>query len=129
MASKKKNDDDGFELEEQQASAGGGAAGAKKAKSSVKGRLGKGGDPHVLSYRHANKRKNNPEVGMVTPDTDPETPKTAWAYDPHIDPVLQFDTGRAQIEKLIDDALASGDDATTRAALEQLKRQAGPYLN
>ena len=26
------------------------------------------------------------------------------------DPVLQFDVGRAQVEKVIDDALASGDE-------------------
>src|SRR3546814_12748252 len=37
--------------------------------------------------------------------------------------------GRVQVERLIDDALASGDDAVMRAALEQLKRQAAPYLN
>jgi adenine-specific DNA-methyltransferase len=30
---------------------------------------------------------------------------------------------------LIDEALASGDQATMRRALEQLKRQAAPYLN
>ena len=66
---------------------------------------------------------------MVDPDTDPEQPKTTWAYDPHIDPALQFDIGRAQVETLIDDALASGDEDVMRRALEQLKRQAGPYLN
>ena len=83
----------------------------------------------VLSYRHPDKRKNNPEVGIVKPENDPEQPKTQWVYDPHIDPALQFDVGRAQIEKLIDDALASGDDATMRAALEELKRYSAPYLN
>lgn len=86
-------------------------------------------DPKVIAYRHKEKRKNNPDVGVVTPDNDPEQPRTRWAYDPHIDPALQFDIGRAQIEKLIDDELASGDEATMRAALEQLKRQAEPYLN
>ena len=25
----------------------------------------------ILSYRHPDRRKNNPEVGMVTPATDP----------------------------------------------------------
>lgn len=29
----------------------------------------------IISYRHADKRKNNPEVGMVTPATDPEAGK------------------------------------------------------
>jgi adenine-specific DNA-methyltransferase len=83
----------------------------------------------VLSYRHADKRKNNPEVGMVDPDTDPGEGKTRWAYDPHIDPALQFDVGRAEIEKIIDDALASGDESTMREALATLKRMSEPYLN
>ena len=83
----------------------------------------------VLSYRHADRRKNNPEVGMVDPETDPAQPKTTWAYDPHIDPALQFDVGRAGIERFIDDALASGDEATLRGALEELRRLSQPYLN
>jgi len=83
----------------------------------------------IISYRHADKRKNNPEVGMVTPATDPEAGKTRWAYDPHLDPALQFDPARANIEKLIDDALASGDTDRMREALEELKRQQSPYLN
>ena len=66
---------------------------------------------------------------MVSPDTDPEQPKTTWKYDPHIDPAMQFDTRRAQIESLIDNALTSGDETAMRRALEQLKRQAEPYLN
>jgi adenine-specific DNA-methyltransferase len=85
--------------------------------------------PHVISYRHAEKRRNNPEVGMVDPDTDPDEDKTAYAYDPHLDPALQFDVGRAQVERIIDDALESGDEAAMREALLTLKRIAEPYLN
>jgi adenine-specific DNA-methyltransferase len=87
------------------------------------------GAPPVISYRHDQRRTNNPEVGMVDPDSDPAEGKNRWAYDPHIDPALQFDSSRAGLEKLIDDALASGDEAVMRRALEQLKRQAEPYLN
>lgn len=83
----------------------------------------------VLSYRHSDRRKNNPEVGMVSPDTDPDDPKTTYAYDPHIDPTLHFDTGRFAIEKLIDDALASGSEVEMKEALKQLKRQQSSYLN
>lgn len=101
---------------------------ARQAKAEVKGRKGDDG-AKVLAYQHDQKRTNNPDVGVVTPDNDPDQPKTTWAYDPHIDPALQFDIGRARIEALIDDALASGDEAVMRAALEQLKRQAEPYLN
>lgn len=89
----------------------------------------KGTEAQILSYRHADKRKNNPEVGMVTPATDPDEGKTRWKYDPHIDPALQFDPSRAAIEKLIDDALASGDSDAMSSVLEELKRMQSPYLN
>jgi adenine-specific DNA-methyltransferase len=82
----------------------------------------------IVSYRHSQTRKANPEVGLVDPDTDPLQPRTTWAYDPHLDPTLQFDVGRAQIENLIDSAITSGDEVTMRKALEQLRRQAEPYL-
>ncbi|QEP42467.1 site-specific DNA-methyltransferase [Ectothiorhodospiraceae bacterium BW-2] len=83
----------------------------------------------VIAYRHSDKRKNNPEVGMVTPGNDADDHQTEWHYDPHIDPSLQFDVGRADIEQLIDEALESGDADTMRAALEELKRASQPYLN
>ena len=54
------------------------------------------GEPQVLSYRHLDKRKNNPEVGLVSETSDPEQPKTTWAYDPHLDPALQFDSARSR---------------------------------
>ncbi len=82
----------------------------------------------VIAYRHDQTRTNNPEVGLVTPDDDADERQTRYAWDPHIDPALQFDIGRAQVERLIDDALASGDAEAIRAALLQLKRQAEPYL-
>ena len=103
------------------------------AQSGTKARAGQGKgateDSKILSYRHGDKRKNNPQVGLVNEANDPEQPKTTWRYDPHIDPALAFDVGRAQVEKLIDDALASGDEARMRAALEELKRASSPYLN
>ena len=49
----------------------------------------------ILSYRHPDRRKNNPEVGMVTPATDPDEGKTRWAHDPHLDPPLSW-TGMAE---------------------------------
>jgi adenine-specific DNA-methyltransferase len=86
-------------------------------------------DAQIISYRHLDRRKNNPEVGVVTPATDPDSPKTVWSFDPHLDPALQFDSGRSSIETLIDDALASGDESVMHAALEELKRLQSPYLN
>jgi adenine-specific DNA-methyltransferase len=92
-------------------------------------RTGGGNAADVLSYRHAQKRRNNPEVGMVDPDSDPDAGKTQWAYDPHIDPALQFDINRADVERIIDEALSSGEQATMLEALKTLKRMAVPYLN
>ena len=43
--------------------------------------------PQIISYRHPDKRKNNPEVGMVTPLTDGDDGKTRWSFDPHLDPI------------------------------------------
>lgn len=89
----------------------------------------KSGEPvQVVSYRHGETRVNNPEVGMVHAGTDPDGAKTTWAYDPHLDPVLNFDSGRAGVEKLIDDALASGDAQAMKDALLELKRMQAPYL-
>ncbi|MBK1720980.1 site-specific DNA-methyltransferase [Thiocystis violacea] len=85
--------------------------------------------PEVISYRHTDTRKNNPEVGVVSSANDPDTGPTRWRYDPHLDPVLQFDVGRARIETLIDAALASDDQDSMRAALEELRRLSAPYLN
>lgn len=83
----------------------------------------------VLSYRHQDKRVNNPEVGMVHPENDPDQPRTVYKYDPHIDPALMFDSARGQVEQVIDHALSSGDLDTMREALVELRRMQAPYLN
>jgi hypothetical protein len=50
----------------------------------------------IEQYEHADKkRKNNPPVGLVTPDTDKETGKKTYAYDPHLDPFLIW-AGKAE---------------------------------
>lgn len=82
----------------------------------------------VISYRHADRRKNNPEVGLVSEASDPQQPKKAWAYSPHLDPVLNFDSSRAELENQVADALASGDPAAMKAALEEIQRRGAPYL-
>lgn len=86
-------------------------------------------DQKIDAYHHNDKRTNNPPVGLVTPETDAAETKTTWQYDPHIDPALQFDSSRATVEKLIDDALDSGDKDAMREALEELKRMQMAYLN
>ena len=101
----------------------------RKPGSTVKKAAAKAENAKVLPYRHDEKRKNNPEVGMVKPENDPDEGKTVYQYDPHLDPALNFDSQRAAIEQLIDDALASGDKDTMQLALEELKRLQSPYLN
>src|SRR3972149_5067796 len=51
----------------------------------------------IESYEHQDKRRvNNPPVGLVTPDTDPDAgAKKTYAYDPHLDPELQW-AGKAE---------------------------------
>jgi hypothetical protein len=51
----------------------------------------------IESYEHTGeKRLNNPPVGLVTPDTDPDAgAKRTYAYDPHLDPKLQW-AGKAE---------------------------------
>ncbi|WP_164927078.1 DUF559 domain-containing protein [Chlorobaculum tepidum] len=52
----------------------------------------------IESYEHRDKeRVNNPPVGLVTPDTDPDAgqKKKTYAYDPHLDPQLVW-TGKAE---------------------------------
>jgi len=51
----------------------------------------------IESYEHKDKkRSNNPPVGLVTPETDPDAgAKNTYAYDPHLDPQLQW-AGKAE---------------------------------
>ncbi|MBI5277351.1 MAG: site-specific DNA-methyltransferase [Burkholderiales bacterium] len=86
------------------------------------------GEPQVIAYRHADRRVNNPEVGLVSVDSDPEQPKTTWSYDPHLAPELRFDSARARAEQMVDDALAGDDPAAMRHALEQVRSMGSPYL-
>lgn len=51
----------------------------------------------IEQYEHTGtERANNPHVGLVTPVTDPDTgEKKTYAYDPHLDPQLQW-AGKAE---------------------------------
>jgi adenine-specific DNA-methyltransferase len=50
----------------------------------------------IAQYDHKGKKRvNNPPVGLVTPETDKETGKKTYAYDPHIDPQLVW-AGKAE---------------------------------
>ena len=122
-------DEGDFALNPQQKPEGADQVSKPKAGTGGGSRKPAGTQTQVISYRYDDKRKNNPHVGMVDTTSDGVEEEKTWYYDPHIDPALQFDTGRAQVENLIDDALASGDEAVMRQALEQLRRMQSPYLN
>ena len=50
----------------------------------------------IEQYDHKGKtRANNPPVGLVTPETDPDLPKKTYQYDPHLDPQLVW-AGKAE---------------------------------
>ena len=50
----------------------------------------------IEQYDHKGKeRRNNPPVGLVTPETDREGAKKNYAYDPHLDPALVW-AGKAE---------------------------------
>ena len=52
----------------------------------------------IESYEHRDKeRVNNPPVGLVTPENDPDVgqKKKRYAYDPHLDPQLVW-AGKAE---------------------------------
>jgi len=84
----------------------------------------------IDQYNHREaSRANNPPVGLVTPETDRDAVKKTYAYDPHINPSLQFDPQRSQIEKIIDGALAAETLEDAKSALSELKKRQAPYLN
>jgi adenine-specific DNA-methyltransferase len=50
----------------------------------------------IGQYKHEDKqRPYNPPVGLVTHETDKEAPRKKYAYDPHMDPQLQW-AGKAE---------------------------------
>jgi len=50
----------------------------------------------IGSYDHKDKKRaNNPPVGLVTPATDQDAGKRTYAYDPHLDPQLDW-AGKAE---------------------------------
>ena len=84
----------------------------------------------VEQYDHKDKtRVNNPPVGLVTPETDGQEKTKTYAYDPHIDPSLQFDPQRSQVEQIINGGLGAESLEEAKAALAKLEQLQAPYLN
>ncbi|PSG97620.1 hypothetical protein BRD56_04565 [Thermoplasmatales archaeon SW_10_69_26] len=57
-------------------------------------------DDRIDQYRHEDKqRKNNPPVGLVSPETDQDGGPTRYEFDPHLDPQLIW-SGKKRTEDL-----------------------------
>ena len=55
----------------------------------------------IESYQHTGKeRANNPPVGLVTPDTDPDAGPRTYAYDPHRSIIKKISNLELQIAKI-----------------------------
>jgi len=77
---------------------GGRKAGGTRKTGGARRKKAAGGKKKPLGqYQHTHeKRANNPPVGLVTPETDPpESARKTYAYDPHLDPSLQW-AGKAE---------------------------------
>jgi len=84
----------------------------------------------IEQYDHKGKKRlNNPPIGLVTPETDQDKGKKNYSFDPHIDPELQFDSQRNEIENLINKALDSNDLNEIKSIVSKLKKRQDPYLN
>ena len=60
----------------------------------------------VAQYVHPNeKRKNNPPVGLVDPNNDPDQPSKRYSYDPRLDPQLQW-SGKTENSEFDVDAVS-----------------------
>ena len=69
---------------------------AARKKTGGKRKAKAGAERPIEQYEHKDKlRANNPPVGLVTPESDRDGARKAWAYDPHLDPQLQW-TGKAE---------------------------------
>ena len=68
------------------------------------------GDDAVKTYRYDETRKNIPPAGLAAQGKIEERPKVRYSYDPHLPPILRFDsTGK---EDAIPDLLATAQQRT-----------------
>ena len=57
----------------------------------------------VKQYIHLDKKRSyNPPVGLVTSETDMESPKMRYSYDPHIDPSLLWSGKQEEVSFDVD---------------------------
>ena len=59
----------------------------------------------IKTYKHKGKRKNIPEVGLVTSTTDKATDKKKYLFDPFLDPQLEW-TGKKERDQISVDTVS-----------------------
>jgi adenine-specific DNA-methyltransferase len=87
-------------------------------------------DQPITDYRHAEKRKNIPPAGLAGQGKIREVPKTRYAYDPHLPPVLRFDpSGKAdQLPDLLQIAQQRALTPEEAQLLAEALRNRQPWL-
>ena len=82
----------------------------------------------IDSYQHDDKdRVNNPPVGLVTPDTDKDTGRKTYSYDPHLDPQLVW-SGKAEHTSfdVSTVSLHVHERIDPRTIIESVRKKSGP---
>lgn len=65
---------------------------------------------NVEQYVHSDKKRlNNPEIGLVNPEKENESTKKVYQFDPHIDPELNFDVGKSEVDEELRNCLEMVD--------------------
>ncbi len=73
----------------------------------------------IDSYDHRGKKHpNDPPVGLVTPETDKDTGKKTYQYDPHVDPQLVWSRLAKNLKAEIDEELIEAYRGTVSLPFE-----------
>jgi len=86
----------------------------------------------VADYRHDEERLNNPPAGLAAEveEITAAVPKREYAYNPHLDPQLMFDSQavRQRAEEIIAEIAATDDLEVAKAKARELQRMQEPWL-
>jgi adenine-specific DNA-methyltransferase len=87
-------------------------------------------DTSVVDYRHETTRKNIPPAGLAAQGKVREVPKVEYAYNPHLPPVLRFDSeGEAdKLPELLQTARTRQLTAEEAQTLADALRNQEPWL-
>lgn len=85
---------------------------------------------NIKNYNHSGKRKNIPEVGLVSSVTDKVDGKANYSFDPYLDPQLQW-SGKIEKNQLeIDNvSLHVHEKIDPKTLIENLKNQNSENIN